>query len=31
MSYTTKIILIASIGFIIMGIIYLKNEKIKKS
>ena len=31
MSYTTKVILIASIGFIIMGITYLKNEKIKKT
>ena len=31
MSYTTKVILIASIGFIIMGVTYLKNEKIKKS
>ena len=31
MNYTTKVILIASIGFIIMGVTYLKNEKIKKS
>lgn len=31
MNYTTKVIIIASIGFIIMGVTYLKNEKIKKS
>lgn len=31
MSYTTKIIFIASIGFIIMGVTYLKSEKVKKS
>jgi hypothetical protein len=31
MNYTTKVIIIASIGFIIMGVTYLKSEKIKKS
>ena len=31
MNYITKVILIVSIGFIIMGITYLKNEKIKKA
>ncbi|WP_300382205.1 hypothetical protein [Clostridium sp.] len=31
MSYITKVIIIASIGFIIMGITYLKSQKIKNS
>lgn len=31
MNYITKVIFVASVGFMIMGVTYLKNEKIKKS